>query len=243
MTSIVCFADLHGRLPEIPQGLRKPDTIVVLAGDICKNYVENFTPGIKSGGKFTPTSWNSFWNFRQIDTQREAVCQLNEINSHLFPHLINNGIDPQNVIWVNGNHDFCDASLYFPNSIYRGSRTLNLGGIRFGLLTGVYPLVGEWWDEVEESEISKRIRDISPDIDILVSHSPTYGINDVDTDDRHLGSQSIYEAIFLREPHFRNLKHHISGHVHHNYQPKTFQIDGRSVKFYNCSKNRFVIDY
>ena len=140
MIQILVFADLHGKLPQIPKKWRNKETIIVMAGDIADNYPEQtFTLGYMSGDVFTHSNWR-MWNFRKIDTVLESELQSGWVQTKLIPHLIDNKINLDNVIAINGNHDFFDTSKFFKNGLDIGSKTITIQGIKF--------LAGEFagWD-------------------------------------------------------------------------------------------------
>lgn len=246
------FSDLHGSLPRIPSRFRNPETLLVFSGDTFDNdAINNFTPGIKEGGEFRQTSWDTLWNFRVIDREGEARFQDNEIVTKFIPCLLEQGFTLEQIIILAGNHCFCNLEKHFPNALTTGGKTITVQGIKFGLLTGVLFLSGEWNDEVPESEIGNRIRLIEPDIDILVSHCPPYGIGDRSYGDPHIGSQELYTSIFGKSvfdpspPYFTNLKFHLFGHSHKwpNIGVKKHEINGRIVRFCNAAETRLELLY
>ena len=236
---IICFSDLHGKLPKIPIKYRNDKTVIVLAGDVTNNYpLQTFTPGIKQGILFTPTDWR-VWNYRKIDIKKEAELQGQWMEEKLKPHLVSNGINLSNVISINGNHDFVNMENHFETALFSGSKTIIFKGKKIGLLVGVNSIVGEWHDEITENGFENRILKIDRDIEILISHSPCFGVND-----GGYGSRELYKAVFGTyglTPYFTHLKTHISGHVHGKHGVKKFDIDGRKVRFYNCAETRFEL--
>ena len=63
-----------------------------------------------------------------------------------------------------------------------------------------------------EEEMKERAREISSAcIDILVSHSPPWGIGDSNRSGKHCGSQGLREAVFNAD---QPLKLWVFGHVH-----------------------------
>ena len=242
------FADLHGDLPKIPRASRNSEAVIVLCGDICPNFTENFTPGIKSGDTFTPSSWNGYWNFRQIDKRAEAMTQNKWVEEKLLPHLVANGIDLNNVIAVRGNHDWADLERFFPNSLNIGAKVITVQGVKIGLLSGSLWFTGEWQDEVDEFTINERLLRLDKDIQMLVSHQPPYGIKDRGHGEAHAGSQSIYMAIFGKslfdqaQPYFTDLKIHVFGHLHDSRGAERHEVSGRQVIFYNAARTRFTVD-
>jgi Icc-related predicted phosphoesterase len=89
---------------------------------------------------------------------------------------------------------------------------------------GMNPLCKAFTLDTEE-ELAEKFQKIPLDTDILITHSPPYGVQDlVVTGDRfieghqcdkfeHVGS----EALMTRVSRFTNLKLHVFGHIHEGY--------------------------
>ena len=246
--NILHFSDTHGKLPQIPKKWRNGDTVIVLSGDICDNYPEEtFTPGYMYNGNFTSSNWH-MWNFRLINTVLEKELQEGWIQTKLIPHLNDNKINFDNVIILKGNHDFCSFEKFFNNALDLGAKTITVQGVKFGLLTGVTKYVGEWNDEVDDSVIGERIKQIDKDIHILVSHAPPYGIRDMGYGNR-IGSNEIVKAIFGhydKAIYFTNIRYHLFGHAHGQHGVDKKEVSAvtgtRIVKFVNAAQNRMNID-
>ena len=80
-----------------------------------------------------------------------------------------------------------------------------------------------------DDELAKKWAMIPPDIDILITHSPPYGILDTTKDGRHVGSESLREWVLGTRP---NLRLHVFGHIHENGS-LNIKIAGR--EFVNAS--------
>lgn len=243
MARYFAIGDTHGNLFRIPKEYRNSDTRLILAGDICPSYVQNFTFGRRDKlGNFEVTGPIAFWNFRKVDAQAEAQSQLKWIDTELLPHLKENHIKPEQVIWVNGNHDYLDPEKRFEWSIKKGCRSFELDGVKVGLLTGVTPIVGEWSDEIGPEEFKHRIGQLPQDIELLVAHSPAYGIMDVNLEDEHQGSWEISEALFgewgIGDPYFTHLKAFVHGHMHKNSGMEEHR-GALPLKIYNVAEQGF----
>jgi len=247
MTSLIHYSDLHGKLPEIPKKYFGTDVVVVISGDVCNNYLENFTPGLKRGVFFQPTAWNVPWNFRKIDGEKEAIAQNSWIETKLIPHLTKCKIDLNNVLAVNGNHDWCSLDKFFPNSESLRTKNIIFRGIKIGMLVGVNRLDGEWYQEITELGFSNRIKELDPETEILISHSPPHGILDISYGTERIGSTELAQAIFAKTngqtPYFTRLKLHLFGHTHGSYGSVKHKVDGRVIKFYNAATTRFLLEY
>ncbi len=85
-----------------------------------------------------------------------------------------------------------------------------------------------------EEELEEKWKLIPDDVEILITHSPPYGILDEIQEDTkwgarkfHVGSKSLIDRI----PHLKNLKLHVFSHVHEGYGHEII----RGIHFVNCS--------
>jgi len=248
--NILTFSDNHGSLPRIPKKYRgNNDVLIFLCGDICPNNIKNFIPGIRKNGVFESTSWDTVWNFRKIDFEKEREFQNNWIETALLPHFKNNDIQLSQIIGVAGNHDWANFSKYFENMIETNSKTITIQETKIGLLCGCNFFTGEWQDEISEEETKLRIKNIDSDINILISHQPPYNILDLGLNYCKCGSQAIYTSIFGRsvfddvKPYFSDLQLHVFGHLHGNHGTKSFLVNNRKIRFYNSAQKYFDLNF
>jgi Icc-related predicted phosphoesterase len=113
-----------------------------------------------------------------------------------------------------------------PNIIPLINQTITYKGVKFsGSPNCVYfPYFINTFDEKTLQSIYSLIQD---NTDVLITHSPPYGIGDtVKGDNYHLGSTSLMERVRQVKP-----KVHIFGHIHTG--KKFTQLNG--TKFYNTS--------
>ena len=239
------ISDLHGKPP---RGNKSAD-ILIISGDLAPNNVDNFAFYYKGAlipqkrvSQLSRLGMKAF-DFRKIDTKAEAIYQTDWIHKVALPTIKQRGFALDDVIFVNGNHDFFDPTDIFPNSLFQGSKTITLGGKKFGLVSGVLPYVNEWNDEVSDDVIQERIASLDPDIDALVTHVPPYGILDDGYDAVSIGSQSVARAIFGKHssdtPYFTKLRLHTFGHAHDSRGKAKHEIEGRHIVFSNASETRF----
>jgi len=204
------------------------------------------TPMLKLHGKMIPMSWGGGWNFREIDIAKEAADQREWLTSNGKLMLTLRGFKDEDVIWVNGNHDFLDPTDIFPHSVFQGAKMFTVKGVKFGVVSGVLPYNHEWHDEVDDSIIEQRLTEIDRDIDVLVTHVPPYMVRDKAYGVVGIGSMSVYKAIFgihgAAEPYFNKLQAHLFGHSHEGVGKERHDIDGRTVVFSNASGTRFDIN-
>lgn len=255
--NIIHMSDLHGKFPVVPKKYWGTDVIVVLSGDVCENFPAHWIPGVKQfPHPFQPCldhngkpDWHGLWNFRQINGDEEGRLQDEWIETELLPYLDSCSIPRENVIVINGNHDWCHFDRWFPNSLRTGSKTITVRGVKFGLLCGVPTFTHEWFDEIGSVEMENRIKAIDPDIDILVSHTPPYGALDRGHGESHIGSPELYEALFGKsvfeniQPYFNKVRLNLFGHAHDARGAKHFDFEGRQLRCYNAANTRYDLDF
>ncbi len=245
--TILCFSDLHNKLPIIPSHLRNRDTTIVFCGDTFNNDINNITPGIIKNGSFRKTNWK-IWNYRTVDEEAERLTQNNYINKVFIPHLKSNNINLDNVLILNGNHCYADVDMFFRYGLKKGARNIIYKGTKIGLVTGVIQSIDEWNDEITEEEFKKRLDLIDPETQILITHVPPYNVLDSE-DEGHLGSQAISRYIFGKPyidliPRFNNLRLHMFGHAHGARGTYEYRIDNsKNIQFYNAAKSRYEINF
>lgn len=144
------------------------------------------------------------------------------------------------VLYVHGNHDSCydetppDGCECIDDRIYtyRGLRIMGLGG-SMCYNFGTY--------QYTEAQMKRRIRKLflplhRKGVDILVTHSPAFGLNDGE-DLPHRGFACITELLIRHKP-----KLFLHGHVHLNYgrnmKREDTYLDTRIINGYE----RYVFD-
>jgi len=216
----IMTADTHGKLPTLQEG--EYDFLCV-AGDIAPHYKKNW-------------SYSDYFE-SMLNEKSEAIDQKKWMAETFLTW--STGFESKNLVLLNGNHDFYDASDLFQNYTCNTPKTMVIDGVKFGFLPGMPKVSDMWFDEISEDEFDLRISKIDRDIDVLISHCPPSQILDKDENGSRWGSRPIYKAIFgLRgmEPHFNKLKLHIFGHVHTHLSREEHEIDeNRKVKFINAS--------
>lgn len=145
------------------------------------------------------------------------------------------------VLYVHGNHDKCYAETPPEGCVCIDDDVYNYKGIRIMGLGGCMSYnYGE--HQYTQKEMTKRAKKLrrkvkkQGGIDILLTHSPAYQLNDSD-DLPHTGFEAFLEIMDVYKP-----KLFVHGHVHINY--------GRDFKrecVYNETKvinayERFIID-
>ena len=155
-------------------------------------------------------------DFTARDTKTQVILFLEWFSVQDYTHLI----------LTAGNHEkliesdpvwFHQALTHFPSITYLQDSEVVIDGIKF------YgsPYSNEfcnWAFMEEEIELSKVWDKIPDDTNVLITHGPAYGCNDLVKGaygrDPHVGSQSLhYRKLSLQG----TLKVHISGHIHEAY--------------------------
>jgi len=183
-----------------------------------------------------PYLWDYFQpeKFKDI----ELIISCGDLKAEYLSFLVTMIKAP--LFYVPGNHD----TKYIMNppegceSIdgkfvkYKNLRIVGLGGShRYSY--------GEY--QYNEKEMKKRIRKLktkfwlNKGFDILVSHSPAFGIGD-DTDNCHRGFQCFNELMDKYEPKF-----FFHGHVHLNYGKKPRFNEYKKTKIVNAFQY-FIVD-
>lgn len=135
-------------------------------------------------------------DFTMTGTKHEAIDFLNWLCDLPYDHKI----------FICGNHDDClygaNIDGLDSNVHYLCNSGIEIDGVKF---YGVPMFMG---DCVTDRQ-SKNYDKIPTDIDILITHSPAYGILDFD-DNIHYGSEEILSRISS----LPRLKAHLFGHIH-----------------------------
>ena len=134
-------------------------------------------------------------DFTMTGSEREAIDFLNWFCDLPFAHKI----------FICGNHDDClygaNIDGLDSNVHYLCNSGVEIDGVKF---YGVPMFMGDCVTDRQAKNIAK----IPADIDVLITHTPAYGILDFD-DGINYGSEEILSRI--SELH---LKAHLFGHIH-----------------------------
>lgn len=145
------------------------------------------------------------------------------------------------VLYIRGNHDYCydetppDGCICIDDDVYnyRGLRIMGLGGC---MSYNYGPL------QYTQAEMKKRVRKLrrkvkkNGGIDILLTHSPAYRLNDSE-DLPHTGFEAFLEVMDVYKP-----KLFVHGHVHINYgrdfKRESYYHDTRVINAYE----KYIVD-
>lgn len=134
-------------------------------------------------------------DFTMSGSQQEAIDFMNWFSEQPYSHKI----------FICGNHDEClfNANIegLNPNVHYLCNSGVKINGVKF------YGVPMFLYDCITDRQ-ARNYADIPLDTDILITHSPAYGILDFD-DGINFGSEELLEKL----PSL-NLKAHLFGHIH-----------------------------
>lgn len=126
------------------------------------------------------------------------------------------------VVCVRGNHDFIPLEILFrggptyeinhPDDVY------DLLGLRIGGCRGINYICGFWSDELRAPDFDRVSSKIPLDLDVLVTHTPPWGILDkwehYAPGGGHLGSEAISRHLTRCQYEGKMPKAHLFGHIH-----------------------------
>src|SRR6187402_1527746 len=185
---ITCVADLHGFYPKLDGG-----DLLIIAGDL---------------------------------TSRDEIEQYEEFSDWLKAQ------EYRKKIFISGNHDnrmtdksaqkyFCPIKRNYEEFEYLCDSGTEFEGLKIWgspwtkTFEGINPKCCAFTVDTEE-ELAAKFALIPEDTDILITHSPPFGILD-HCSNGHVGSKSLRSTINRIKP-----KIHIFGHIHENGGTKVF---------------------
>jgi Icc-related predicted phosphoesterase len=193
---IICTSDLHGNLPEVPEG-----DILLIAGDICPTYnhdvnfqkswmTTNFQKWLEQTQKKIP---NIVWIAGNHDFLIEEYTK-----EEYFPKFF--GWDHKEIWYYNGIH-------------YLQDNGVEINGLKIWG-TPWQREFGGWAFNLKEEELAQKWELIPKDTDIIVCHGPAYGYGDLVKypNSENVGSPSMLKKIEEIQP-----KLYLCGHIHEGY--------------------------
>jgi Icc-related predicted phosphoesterase len=180
-----------------------------------------------------------FYQSGRLD-EYDLIISCGDLHRHYLEFLVTMAHCP--VLYVHGNHDE-DFDRYPPGGceciedqifVYKGVRILGLGG-SFKYREGTHMFT--------EGQMRRRIRRLwfqlwrHKGFDILVTHAPAYGVNDLD-DLPHRGFECFLKLLDKYRP-----KYFIHGHVHRNYGIKIPRVCKREDTTIINAFEYYAFDY
>lgn len=120
-------------------------------------------------------------------------------------------------ICIFGNHDSNFLNVLqeikqYKNIHFLNNESINIDGINiWGSPYSVQFM--NWWFMKSEDELEKIYKNIPEDTNILLTHTPPFGILDKTVGGINIGSKSLLDRI----QELSNLKYHLFGHCHENF--------------------------
>ena len=154
-----------------------------------------------------------------------------------------NSLNIKHKILVAGNHDTFFGKMVgeggrdevvdylkldYPNIIYLQDSSITIDGVKF-YGTPWCPIYNDWSFMISEDNQRKMFSKIPEDTNILLSHTPAYGILDY-SNGVLCGSSSLLERI-NEIKNLGNLKYHIFGHIHMD-EGNSKEYVGNQEKYY-----------
>ena len=215
-------ADLHGNLPE----LRDECDVLVIAGDICPDFIRTF----HRASHKTP-------QFHNGETE-----QLAWLEKEFIPWT--GLLRAERIVVVAGNHDYVFESaeprvrelLDSAGIDYLRDEALNIGTIKFYGLPWV-PNLPRWAFHADYDKLTEVYNAVPDDTDVLVTHGPPFGYGDR-TDPNlygpstHVGTPQCLSAIKRVKPHIT-----VTGHIHEAYGLYSISTPKGDAPLYNVSHN------
>lgn len=206
---IDCISDLHGHYPTLDGG-----DLLIVAGDLT--------------ARDTDLNHLSFegWLYKQ-DYKKKIIVGGNHDNRYTLEH----------------EESLCEYWKYYDDTVYLCDSGTEFEGLKIWgspwtkTFPGMNPHCKAFTCDTEE-ELNEKWKLIPDDIDILVTHSPPYGILDkvkpsfwLPKEDIHVGSKSLALKIGKMEipP-----KLWVWGHIHEAYG-ESLQIRSKTCKMINAS--------
>jgi Icc-related predicted phosphoesterase len=112
-----------------------------------------------------------------------------------------------------GNYDYTeDYVAKFKNIHCLNNENIDINGIKiFGSPYSIKFF--DWWFMKSDRQLAKIYSKIPENTNILLTHTPPFGIMDKTISGNFAGSESLLKRI----DELSNLKHHIFGHIHENF--------------------------
>lgn len=137
-------------------------------------------------------------DFCMVGTEQEAIDFLNWFCDLPYKHKI----------FICGNHDDClygnQVDGLDENIHYLCNTGVAIDGVKF---YGVPMFMGDCITDRQ----SRHYANIPSDVDVLITHTPPYGILDFD-DNIHYGSEELLKRVLENQP-----KLHLFGHIHRHH--------------------------
>ena len=161
-------------------------------------------------------------------------CNSGELNDVIAFNRWFSKLPCKHKILIAGNHDVCfekepalARSLLGKDVVYLQDEGIDIDGIKFYGSPWQLPFM-DWAFNLPEDDLFRKFERIPAGVDVLITHSPPYGILDGIPSKKNLGSTALLNKVRAIKP-----RHHIFGHVHHGYGELKDRTD--NITFHNVS--------
>jgi len=207
---IDCISDLHGHFPELNGG-----DLLILAGDLtCDDTVY---------------SWDKFYKWLEKQKYRKIIY-IGGNHDNFLTQCASSA--EQKLIGI--HDDTLPEYLFDTGTTFEGYKiwgspwTASFPGINQHCTAFTLPFGCD-----TEQHLDEYWQLIPHDIDILITHSPPYGILDTNQQGQNCGSMSLTYKIFNN---IKRLKLHVFGHIHESYgQNSAWEGGNPATRFINAS--------
>ena len=159
--------------------------------------------------------------------------QFNNYDNGFYTLEWMNSLPFTDKVIIMGNHDshseqMMEYAMHLNHFHILENRSIRIKDINiFGSPYSV--TFGKWWFMESEEELAKMYAKIPENTNILLTHTPIYGIMDVSTryENVHAGSKSLLNRV----RQLKQLKYHVCGHIHEGHG---IQKEG-DITFINAS--------
>lgn len=204
---IDCISDLHGYHPSLTHG-----DILIISGDCTRSD--------------TIKQWIEFFHWMKSLDYKYKILVAGNHDAFLMNIFPKNQEEAEEYKEI---HEFIGNE---PNFYYLCNSLIEIEGMKiWGSPNSVYfdRVNPKYTAFMHTEKYLESIYEIIPkDIDILISHSPPFGICDTNKDGIHCGSHSLRSWIDSNKPRYV-----ICGHIHEQ-GGKSLRI-GHKTHVYNCS--------
>jgi len=129
-------------------------------------------------------------------------------------------LDFKHILFTPGNHDFHFAlqsrppSLWLKNATVLYNKGIVIDGINFWA-SPYTPVFGSWAFMKPDNELGEMWRYIPDKLDVLITHGPPRGMQDLAVNGREAGSETLLDRVREVKPRI-----HIFGHIHEGFGKK-----------------------
>lgn len=137
--------------------------------------------------------------------EQEELATLQDVDAWFSESLA------KQVVYIGGNHDYLlqSGEFVFQNAHYLEDRMVELAGLKIYGAPWCPDLMGFAFYQ-DDTDIVERWKSVPEGVDILVTHTPPYGVLDTPSSGSpHLGCAHLKQELERISP-----RYHVFGHIH-----------------------------